>query len=355
VLKVLRVPGVLKRLAVIAVLIMLVRPAAAQSPNTATISVIVTDQTGGAVVDATVSVTNGQTGLHREVKTIGDGSATVAALPIGGTYVIGVTKAGFAPQQDVSDVRLRAGETATVRVTLHVSAEKTEVTVYGTTEGIREDPQLGMRLDTKQVDEVPLLGRKVSYLPLLNAAFRPARGTGDLFVNTVYSVTGAGGRRETAVTTDGATNDDPWGRQAMMTTVPVGAIHEMTVMSNAFSAEFGWTSSAAINIVTKAGTNATHGEGLLLGRPGGLQAKTLGTSAQCPASVTTCLPPTTNGAPAAIVAPDIPDSLAQVSGALGGAIIKDRMHYFGAFDYTHQDRTAPITTPLVPAGTTYLG
>jgi hypothetical protein len=341
------VPGVLAGLALPAV--------AGQSPNTATISVIVSDQSGGAVVDATVTVTNGQTGLQREVKTIGDGSATVAALPIAGTYVIGVTKAGFAPQQDVSDVRLRAGETATLRVTLHVSAEKTEVTVYGTTEGIREDPQLGMRLDTKQVDEVPLLGRKVSYLPLLNAAFRPARGTGDLFVNTVYSVTGAGGRRETAVTTDGATNDDPWGRQAMMTTVPVGAIQEMTVMSNAFSAEFGWTSSAAINIVTKAGTNATHGEGLFLGRPGGLQAKTLGTSAQCPSSVTTCLPPTANGAPAAIVAPDIPDSLAQVSGALGGAIVKDRTHYFGAFDYTQQDRTAPITTPLVPAGTTYLG
>ena len=106
---------------------------------------------------------------------------------------------------------------------------------------------------------------------------RPARGTGDLFVNATYFVTGAGGRRQAAVTIDGATNDDPWGRQTMLATVPVGAVQEMTVLSNAFSAEFGWTSSAAINIVTRGGTNETHGEGVFLGRPGGLQAKTLGT------------------------------------------------------------------------------
>src|SRR5215471_579453 len=239
----------------------------AQSTNTATIVVIVNDETGGAIVDATVTATNAQTGFKRDVQTIGDGSATLAALPIAGTYVIGVMKTGFAPQADVNDLRLRAGETATVRVTLHVSTEKTEVTVTGTVEGIRADPQLGIRLDPRQIDQTPLLGRKVSYLPLLNAAFRPARGTGDLFVNAVYSVTGAGGRRETAVTMDGATNDDPWGRQTMMATVPVGAIQEMTVLSNAFSAEFGWTSSPAVNIVTKSGTNALHGEGLFLGRP----------------------------------------------------------------------------------------
>src|SRR5262249_53828622 len=122
-----------------------------------------------------------------------------------------------------------------------------------------------------------------------------------------------------------------------------------------FSAEFGWTSSAAVNIVTKAGTNAVHGEGQFLGRPGGLQPKTLGTSAQCPSSVSTCVPPSINGVGTTIVAPDIPDALAQVSGAVGGPVVKDRTHYFAAADYTHQDRTAPITTPLVPAGTTFVG
>ena len=46
-------------------------------------------------------------------------------------------------------------------------------------------------------------------VPLLNAAFRPAKGTGDLFVNATYFVTGAGGRRQPAVTIDGATSGAP--------------------------------------------------------------------------------------------------------------------------------------------------
>ncbi|HTL42711.1 MAG TPA: TonB-dependent receptor [Vicinamibacterales bacterium] len=329
--------------------------ATGQSPNTATVVVVVADQTGASVPDAVVTATNAQTGLRREAKTSSDGSATLAALPIAGTYVLAVSKPGFATQDDVSDLKLRAGETATVRVKLIVGSEKSEVTVYGTTEGIREDPQLGRRLESKEIDETPLLGRKATYLPLLNAAFRPARGTGDLFVNAVYSVTGAGGRRETAVTMDGATNDDPWGRQTMMATIPAGAIQEMSVMSNAFSAEFGWTSSAAVNIVTKAGTNALHGEGLFLGRPGGMQATRLGTAPQCPPSIATCETPAVNGIETAILAPDIPDSLAQISASIGGPIAKDRTQYFGAFDYTHQDRAAPITSPLVPAGSTIVG
>ena len=42
------------------------------------------------------------------------------------------------------------------------------------------------------------------------------------------------------------------------------------MLTNAFSAEFGWTAGPAMNIVTKSGTNALRGEGLYLGRPGGI-------------------------------------------------------------------------------------
>ena len=127
----------------------------------------------------------------REATSGPDGTATVPALSLTGTYTITVSKDGFA-EENVKDIILRAGETATIKVRL-------------------------------------LLGRKISYLPLLNSAFRPAKGTGDLFVNAVYFVTGVGGRRQPAVTIDGATNDDPWGRQTMLATVPVGAVQEMAV------------------------------------------------------------------------------------------------------------------------------
>jgi hypothetical protein len=323
-------------------------PALAQSPNTATVVVVVVDQTGGVVKDAQVRVVSTGTGTSREATSGADGSATVAALPLTGSYTVSVSKAGFTAE-DVKDVLLRAGETATIKVKLLVNGGESEVTVYGTAEGVRRDPQLGQRLDSDQIDETPVLGRKITSLPLLNAAFRSAKGTGDLFVNATYFVTGAGGRRQPAITLDGATNDDPWGRQTMMATVPVGAVQEMTVLSHAFSAEFGWTASAAVNLVSKAGTNQRHGELLFLARPGGLQTKTLGTDNWCPPSVPSCAAPANaDGSTAGLTPADIPDSLAQVSGAWGGPLAKDRTFFFGAFDYTHQDRTAPITSPLSP-------
>ena len=56
-----------------------------------------------------------------------------------------------------------------------------EVTVYGTTEGVRTNPQIGLPLQSERINETPILGRKTSALPLLNSAFRSGKGTGDLF------------------------------------------------------------------------------------------------------------------------------------------------------------------------------
>ena len=127
---------------------------------------------------------------------------------------------------------------------------------------MRSDPELGIRLDSPAIDETPLLGRKSTTLPLLNSAFRQGKGTGDLFVNATYFITGVGSRRATSFTLDGANNDEGWGRQTAIATVPLGAIQEIQVLTNAFSPEFGWTSGPALNIVTKSGTNSLHGEAL---------------------------------------------------------------------------------------------
>jgi hypothetical protein len=344
----------MKQLAVIALLFLATAAAYAQSPNTASVAVLVTDQTGAVVPGANVSIVDSQTATNRDATSADDGRALIAALPIRGLYSVRVDKAGFAAE-NVGDIVLRAGETASVRVKLVASGGTSQVTVYGTAQGIRNDPDLGTRLDSATIEETPLLGRKISYLPLLNAAFRQAKGTGDLFMNSVYVVTGAGGRRQADYVVDGATGDEPWGRQTMFSTLPVGAVQEMNVVSRAFSAEFGWTSSAAVNIVTKSGTNTMHGEALLLGRPGGLQPDSFSADQQCPASITACVPPASNGRPTPLIPPDIPDSLIQGSLAVGGPVIKDRSQYFVAADVTGQDRTAPITSPLVLPGSTYIG
>jgi hypothetical protein len=285
-------------------------PALAQSPNTSGIIVAVVDQTGAVVTDATVTVINSATGASRAASSDDRGLATVTALPLTGAYTIQVSKPGFTAN-DVTDLTLRAAETATVKVTLVASGGNTEVVVYGTTQGVRADAQIGRRLDSATIDETPILGRKVTTLPLFNSAFRQGKGTGDLFVNATYFITGGGSRRTTTFMLDGASNDEGWGRQTMIATVPVGGIQEFSVLSNAFSAEFGWTAGPAMNIVTKSGTNAVHGEALYMGRPGGPQAKTFGTDAFCPpaSEVPTCVTPSTL---VAINPADTPDELNSV-------------------------------------------
>jgi hypothetical protein len=326
----------------IALLLLFAAGVAAQSPNTATLVVVVVDQSGAVVPDAAVSVTNAATGATRTSAAGSDGSATLPALPLTGTYTVRVAKEGFGSEER-SHIELRSGETATLKVTLLVGSETAGVTVYGTAEGVRADPQIGRRLDSVQIDETPILGRKVTTLPLLNSAFRQGKGTGDLFVNATYFITGAGSRRTTTFTLDGANNDEAWGRQTMIATLPLGAVEEVTVLSNAFSAEYGWTAGPAVNMVTKSGTNDLHGDALFLIRPQRGQAKTFSTSGFCPPDVESCVTPATLEA---INPVDIPDELNQYSGSVGGPVMRDRTFFFLAADYTEQDRTTLLSSAL---------
>jgi Carboxypeptidase regulatory-like domain/TonB dependent receptor len=330
-------------LLVIALFAFIPAPALAQSPNTSSMVVVVADQNGAVVRDAKVSVVNTATGAVREAVSGSDGTATISALPLTGAYTVTVSKDGFG-SEELKDITLRSSETATLKVKLLVGSEKAVVTVFGTTEGVRANPQIGLPLDSPRIDETPILGRKVTTLPLLNSAFRQGKGTGDLFVNATYFITGVGSRRATTFVLDGANNDEGWGRQVAIATVPMGAVQEMTILTNAFSSEFGWTSGPALNIVTKSGTNTLHGEGIYMARPGGSwQAKSFSTSNFCPGSVPSCVTPSTL---TAINPIDIPDQLSQVSGSIGGAIVKDKTFFFGTADYTRQNRTTFLSSTL---------
>src|SRR5436190_20990617 len=98
-------------LLLIAIVTFIAAPAAAQSPNTATIIVVVVDPTGAVIKDAKVSVVNTATAAARQALSASDGSATIAALPLTGTYRLTVSKAGFA-DEELRDIVLRSGETA---------------------------------------------------------------------------------------------------------------------------------------------------------------------------------------------------------------------------------------------------
>src|SRR5712664_1895136 len=115
----------MSRLPVLVFLLFALAPLAAQSPNTATILVVVVDQAGAVVRDAKVSVVNTATGAAREAVSGSDGSATIPALPLTGTYIVSVSKSGFG-NEELRNISLRSGETATLKVKLLVGSEKAE-------------------------------------------------------------------------------------------------------------------------------------------------------------------------------------------------------------------------------------
>src|ERR1700678_1055682 len=210
---------------------------AAQTPDTATLRGQVVDQTHAAVPMVQVTVTNTQTGLKRTVQTDESGNYSIAGLPIGGSYDVVASKQGFADMKAVN-VTLAGGTTADVDLQLNAAGGQTQVTVTGAVGEVRTDgPQLGDRLDAQQMEETPLLDRRITYLPLLNAANRQAINQGDVFMNEDLFTTNGAGRRQTWFEVDGNNGVDAWGRQTIFTNVPLGAVQEMTVLTNAFSAE----------------------------------------------------------------------------------------------------------------------
>ncbi|HEY7545684.1 MAG TPA: TonB-dependent receptor [Blastocatellia bacterium] len=296
----------------------------AQTLDTATVRGQILDANGAAISGAEVTIVNELTGLKRSAQSDTDGHYSIAGLPLTGHYKLSISKAGFAGEE-IESVELRAGETATFDVTLKPEGSHSEVTVFGTTEGVRSDsPQLSTRLDLQKIDNTPIFGRKITSLPLLNSAVRPARGTGDLFLNNTLFVINGSGRRQTSFTIDGSTGDDSWGRQTIFTNLPFSAIQEFTVLTSGFSPEYGRSTGSVINIVTKSGTNDYHGDLLGLWRPPGIQARN-----------TLSIRRTA-------------DRLFQTSGAFSGPIVRDRTHFFVSAEYNRQDRDSTITSPLAP-------
>ncbi|MGA2260628.1 MAG: TonB-dependent receptor [Acidobacteriota bacterium] len=305
----------------------------AQTPDTATIHGRVVDQRSAGVAGVQITVTNTQTGLQRTGQTDDSGYFSLAGLPVAGSYKITADKQGFA-QANLNDVTLAGGTSADIGLQLNVAGGQFQVTVTGEAGGVRTDqPQLGVRLDSAQMEATPLLNRKITYLPLLNAANRPAINQGDVFMNQNLFTTNGAGRRQTWFEVDGATGNDSWGRQTILSTIPLTAVGEMTVLSNAFSAEYGGSTGSVVNVITKSGGNKFHGELMELWRPAATAAALSGFTS-------------TNAASGNDLTSDtLGQTALSVSGPIGSS---GRTHFFGSGEYSREDRASPIISPLAP-------
>ncbi len=306
--------------------------ATAQTINTATVRGHITDQNRAVIVGAAITITNESTGLNRSVTTDGDGNFSAANLPLTGKYKITASNNGFADAVK-DNIELRANESASFDFVLAVSGVDalSEVTVFGTTEGVQSDSsQLGTRLDLEKIDNTPIVGRKLTNLFQLNSAVRPARGTGDLFLNNFLFVVNGNGRRQTNFSLDGSTGNDDWGRQSIFTNIPLSTIQELNVITNPISAEFGRTAGNVVNIVTKSGTNDFHTDLLFMVRPSGLQAKQ------------------------PLAGSRTRDELFQFSSLVSGAIVEDKTHFLIGVEGNRQRRSTVVSSLLAP-GTIFDG
>ncbi|HYL77662.1 MAG TPA: TonB-dependent receptor [Bryobacteraceae bacterium] len=306
---------------------------AAQTPDTATVQGQVVDQADAIVPGARITAKNTLTGFERTTESRASGRFSLAGLPVAGRYDITATKPGFADSH-VNGLTLAGGTTAAVNIQLNLAGEQAEVTVTGVAGEVRTDqPQLGVRLDAKQMEETPLLNRKITYLPLLNAANRPAINQGDIFMNQNLFTTNGAGRRQTWFEVDGATGNDSWGRQTVFSTLPLTSAQEMTVLTNAFSAEYGGSTGSVVNIVTKSGGNQFHGEVMELWRPSATEAALSGFT-------------TTNAASGNDLTNDtLGQSALSLSGPIGA---NGRTHFLFSGEYSREDKASPVISPIAP-------
>jgi outer membrane receptor protein involved in Fe transport len=220
----------------------------------------VTDPSGGAVVGAQVSLINEATNTSREVQTSSTGEYLFLEVPVG-SYELDITGTGFKKYQRKGIV-LVLNEIASVDVTLQVGGSSETVEVSGAAPVIdTTTTQLGAVMTDQAVRELPLATRNTYQLLQLQPGVQSQLGA-DLFYGSdnpgVVSVNGGRGRSNNYMVNGGDGNDIFVNGPAIQPSPD--AIEEFRVLTNTFDAEYGRNSGSVVNVVTKSGTNAIHGD-----------------------------------------------------------------------------------------------
>ncbi|MGA9975122.1 MAG: TonB-dependent receptor, partial [Candidatus Sulfotelmatobacter sp.] len=275
----------------------------------------VTDQSGASVAGAKVVITDVQRGTSRTLATDTSGDYVAPDL-IPGTYKIHVEAKGFKAVErpavtvevatDVrADFSLQPGDVSEIVTVTE------EVPLINTTSST-----LGGTLSNVEINDLPLNGRNYENLLQLRPGVVRYPGGG-------FSTTSADGLRaeDNAYYVEGLFNSEPYSGQAIIngsgiagdsaTILPIDAIQEFNLQQNP-PAEYGWKPGAVVNVGLKSGTNKLHGTAFGFGRDGDhLDARNY-----------------FNDSPS----PKLTRTLEQFGGSLGGAIIKDKAFFFGAYE-----------------------
>jgi len=302
--------------AVVAVLLATSSLLAQTTISTGSIVGTVTDPTGAVVSGAKITITNKATGQVITTTTTSTGTYASGALTPG-DYRVRVEGQGFKTAE--LPVTAQVNTTSSGSVKLEVGQSAQVVEVQGTEIAVNtEQATVQGVLTSEQIENLPINGRNFLDLAQLEPGVQiQDGGTFDPTKNGFSSVS-FGGRfgRTARIEVDGVDISD----ETVGTTtqnLPLGAIQESSLQQSSLDLSTELTSSGSVNITTKSGTNAIHGEGFYYFRDQSLNANLPGAS--------------TN-----------PFQRNQFGGDLGGPIIKDKLFFFFDAERTKQDLLDPV-------------
>ena len=295
--------------------------------NTAELRGRVVDTQDAGIPGVTILITNQSTGVYRQSVSTADGSYFITAITPG-VYTLEAELSGFA-KYSRQDIRLDLGRTTTLEVELRPGAVTETITVTAETPLVDvTSKEIGGNVTNREVTMLPSVnGNFIGMVALLPGVI--SNVSTESFGSDAISANGLDSRNNNFMLDGANNNDDVIGQRAgSQARTPLEAIAEFQVITNQYDAEFGRTTGAVINAISKSGTNAFHGVGAGLWQDAGLTKKDYFVKQ--------------NG----LTKPDT--QLQTYRANLGGPVVRDKAHFFFNVERVMVDRATTITIPARP-------
>lgn len=257
----------MRRLVLVVLCHIALSSAFAQTTSTSIVGTVI-DSSGAAIAGAKVTATNVGTQVKREDVTTSSGDYSFPLLDVG-EYAVSVEMGGF-KSVNRGNLRLQINEKLRVDFTLEVGQVSERVEVTAAVAALKTDEaSLGEVIEQKRIVELPVNGRNVGNLAVLQAGVmfgnrggldgQSGSGGGIPIPGQTIAIV-ANGQRDTS---QHATLDGVVATEARVNTVPFSpspeAMEEVKVLTGTYSAEYGFNSGAQLVMVMRSGTNQLHG------------------------------------------------------------------------------------------------
>src|SRR5215204_3000415 len=295
--------------------------------NTAELRGRVVDSQDAGIPGVTILITNEATGVYRQTVSTADGAYFMTAIAPG-SYTLEAELSGF-QKYSRKGVRLDLGRTATLEVQLSPGAVTETVTVTAETPLVDlTSKEIGGNVTNREVTMLPSVnGNFVGMVALLPGVI--SNVSTESFGSDAVSANGLDSRNNNFMLDGANNNDDVIGQRAgSQARTPLEAVAEFQVVTNQYDAEFGRTTGAIVNAISKSGTNAFHGVAAGLWQDAGLTKKDYFVKQ--------------NG----LTKPDT--QLQTYRANNGGPVVRDKAHFFFNVERVMVDRANTITIPARP-------